>query len=167
MAKALSGTARQASAFMQRAARLPDKAGVGAGNIEQNGSRLLAIAGLAALGAFPAPAHAQTRIQVIAPDCERSRGGDEIVVCGQREERSRYRIPEPPDTGFDPSGTIESVSRERNALTEPGAAAGIGSCTNVGPGGWTGCRAQEFRREIDQYGGDPPSLRNGYRRGRR
>ncbi|HEX8644129.1 MAG TPA: hypothetical protein VF702_09480 [Allosphingosinicella sp.] len=107
------------------------------------------------------------RVRVLTPECENAHG-DEIVVCGRRDEsRSRYRLPEEPDRGFDPSGAMESVSRERNALTEHGARTGPGSCTNVGPGGWTGCMAGDFRRDIEQYGGDPPSARNGYRRGRR
>ena len=40
--------------------------------------------------------------------------------------------------GFDPWGGTDSVSRERNKLLGPGPA-GNGSCTVVGPGGWTGC----------------------------
>jgi len=107
------------------------------------------------------------RVQVLAPECENARG-DEIVVCGRREEpRSRYRLPEEPDRGFDPGGARDSVSRERNALMETGARTGIGSCSTVGPGGAMGCMAADFRRDIEQYGGDPPSLRNGYRRGPR
>jgi hypothetical protein len=62
---------------------------------------------------------------------------------------------------------MESVSRERNALMEPGARTGTGSCSTVGPGGFTGCMARHFDRQIDQYGGRPPRLRDGYRRGRR
>lgn len=118
----------------------------------------------AALGQAAAP----TRVQILTRECERSRGGDEIVVCGQRDEpRSRYRIPETPDTGFDPEGDAQSVSRERNALMEPGARTGTGSCSTVGPGGFTGCMARHFDRQIDQYGGRPPRMRDGYRRGRR
>jgi hypothetical protein len=114
-----------------------------------------------------APVSAPAPIQALTPECEGSRG-DEIVVCGRRDDgRSRYRLPEEPDRGFDPSGAFDSVSRERNALTEPGARTGIGSCSAVGPGGAMGCMSQDFRRDIEQYGGDPPSLRNGYRRRRR
>ncbi|HYJ30235.1 MAG TPA: hypothetical protein VEW25_07845 [Allosphingosinicella sp.] len=128
----------------------------------------LAAGAMLAAGAAEAQRADPTRVQILTPDCERSRGGDEIVVCGQRDEpRSRYRVPEVPDTGFDPEGDVESVSRERNALMEPGARTGIGSCSNVGPGGFTGCQSRHFERQIDQYGGNPPSARNGYRRGRR
>ncbi|HEX9933497.1 MAG TPA: hypothetical protein VGB08_11700 [Allosphingosinicella sp.] len=135
------------------------------------GRRLAGAAALCFLS-LPPPATAQApalpTLRVLPPGCEGSGGGDEIIVCGDRgERRSRFRIPEEPDTGFDPAGTVESVSRERNALTEAGAASGIGSCSNIGPGGFTGCRAQHFRRDIDQYGGALPSLRNGYRGRRR
>lgn len=131
-----------------------------------------ALAAALALCLIAPPAAAQdpapdTTLRVLPPACEGSGGGDEIVVCGSRERRSRFRIPEQPDTGFDPAGTGESVARERTRLTEDGAASGIGSCSNIGPGGFTGCRAQQFRRDIEQYGGDPPSLRNGWRRRRR
>ena len=119
------------------------------------------------LAAAGAQAGDPTRIRVLNRDCERARGGDEIVVCGQREPRSRFRLPEEPDRGFDPTGAAESVSRERNALTEAGAASGIGSCSPIGPGGYTGCRAREFRGEIEQYRGDPPRLGNGFHRRRR
>jgi hypothetical protein len=101
----------------------------------------------------------------LVPDCERSRG-NEIVVCGRREEpRSRYRLPEEPDRGVEPAGTVDSVSRERNRLMEPGAA-GTGSCSPAGSGGWSGCMANDFRHMRDQYGGRPPSARNGYHGGR-
>jgi hypothetical protein len=106
------------------------------------------------------------RTELLRPNCERARD-DEIVVCGRgvEEPRSRYRLPEEPDRGFDPAGTVDSVSRERNRLMEPGAA-GTGSCSPAGSGGWSGCMANDFRNQIDQYGGRPPSARNGYRGGR-
>jgi hypothetical protein len=134
-------------------------------------TRLLFAAATALCLLAPSGALAQTpqlpALRVLPPACEGSGGGDEIVVCANRERRSRFRVPEEPDTGFDPAGTVESVARERSRLAEPGAASGIGSCTNIGPGGFTGCRAQQFRRDIEQYGGEPPSLRNSYRRRRR
>jgi hypothetical protein len=132
--------------------------------------RQLAGAAAALLSLLSGPAEAQVTpvpVQILTPECDRARG-DDIVVCGRREEpRSRYRLPEIPDSGFDPEGAVESVSRERNALTEPGARTGIGSCSTVGPGGFTGCMARHFDRQIDQYGGRPPRARDGYRRGRR
>lgn len=79
----------------------------------------------------------------------RARGGDP-VVCGEREARSPYRIPEPPE-GFDPAGTVASVSRERHALYEVGDS-GLYSCGNVGPGGHTGCDFHRFKAWVEQYG---------------
>ena len=139
-----------------------------AAGIARQAMRRGAAAALMLAGA--APAAAQTgdppRIRILTPECEGAYG-DEIVVCGRRERlRSRYRLPEMPDPGFDPAGDQASVSRERNALMEAGAG-GIGSCSTVGPGGAWGCAGRDFARDIDQYGGDPPRMRNGYRRGRR
>jgi hypothetical protein len=137
-----------------------------------SGRAMLIWGGAALTLGAAAPARGQVsadplRVQVLTPECEGARG-DDIVVCGNRgDRRSRYRLPEEPERPFDPSGAMESVSRERNAMTEHGARTGIGSCSTVGPGGAMGCMAQDFRRDIEQYGGDPPSLRNGYRRRRR
>ena len=109
----------------------------------------------AAAGAQTATPTDPLRVQVLTPNCEGARG-DEIVVCGSRDRtRSRYRLPEEPDTGFDPRGTMESVSEERNAMTEHGARTGPGSCSTVGPGGAYGCAAAEFRRDVRQHHGVP------------
>ena len=72
----------------------------------------------------------------------------EIVVCGSRDARSPYRLPE--RRQFDPAGPAESVSRERHRLYEVGEG-GIGSCSTVGPGGWTGCMARGWKRAREQY----------------
>ena len=125
-----------------------------------------------ALILLPAAVGAQTsapadplRIQVLNRDCEGARG-DEILVCGNRgEARSPFRLPEEPDTGYDPRGTMESVSEERNAMTEHGARTGPGSCSTVGPGGAYGCAAADFRREVRQHRGVP--IGSTYRNGRR
>ena len=128
------------------------------------GALVLFPAGVAA--AAQQDAGAVIRIPLLAGECEGARGGDEIVVCGQRNrERSPFRLPEEPDRGFDPDAGVDSVSRERNRLMEPGAS-GTGSCSPVGPGGWTGCQAIPFRNDIDQHGGNLPRARNGYRRRR-
>lgn len=87
----------------------------------------------------------------------RSGDGEEIVVCARREEkRSPYRIPEPPDR-FDPGGTVESVSRERNGLLDHGDV-GIGSCSTVGPGGSTGCMLRQWKKDDQQWADHRPSL---------
>jgi hypothetical protein len=76
--------------------------------------------------------------------------GDEIVVCADRDSRSPYRVPQQRE-GFDPAGSVQSVSRERHSLYEVGDA-GIGSCSPVGPGGITGCMARGWKNKREQYG---------------
>jgi hypothetical protein len=82
---------------------------------------------------------------------------DELVVCGTG--RSPYRIPEQPE-GFDPRGTVQSVSAERHALYEVGAS-GIGSCSTSGPGGWTGCDLIKWKRGYEQRAGIKQDQRGG------
>jgi hypothetical protein len=81
-------------------------------------------------------------------------GGDDddeaIVVCGRRADPERYRLPIR-QNGFDPRGATDSVSRERHRLIEEGDA-GIGSCSTVGPGGYTGCFHQTIKRRQQQEG---------------
>jgi hypothetical protein len=101
----------------------------------------------------PAPAPAPPAPPAIVPDCARQAEPD-IVVCGRRGERSPYRQPIQRD-GFDPDGPMSSVSRERHRLYEVGDT-GIGSCTNVGPGGWTGCQFLHWRDEHHQRDGNGP-----------
>jgi hypothetical protein len=73
---------------------------------------------------------------------------DELVVCGRRVEPERYRLPIRPD-GFDKKGPIDSVSRERHRLIQEGDA-GIGSCSTVGAGGFTGCFHINTKRRCEQ-----------------
>lgn len=83
----------------------------------------------------------------VLPKCEAGKG-DEIVVCGSRRERSPYRLP-PTAGGFDPAGTVDSVSRERHRLIEHGDS-GIGSCSASGPGGYTGCFHRQVKNRCQQ-----------------
>ena len=87
--------------------------------------------------------------EIVAEDsaCGAS-GAEDIVVCGRTARGAEYRLP-PQDEGFDPWGDVESVSRERHRLLGhlPG---GIGSCSTVGPGGWTGCDIQVIKRAEQQ-----------------
>jgi hypothetical protein len=97
----------------------------------------------------PAPAPAP---QPIIEDPCKSRDADDILVCGNRQADKAYRLP-PLNEGFDPWGTVESVSRERHQLLGP-ETAGNGSCSTVGAGGWTGCdianikKAEQMGRRI-------------------
>jgi hypothetical protein len=117
--------------------------------------RIILVAGLLVPPVF---ASAQSGVQVprIYRDCAaearaaRARGDGDIVVCGDREVRSPYRIPAPKE-GFDPAGPIASVSRERHRLYEVGDS-GIHSCSTVGPGGYTGCAFKTWKNAREQYG---------------
>ena len=82
-------------------------------------------------------------------DCGASDADADVVVCGRRSELDKYRLP-PSDDRFDPYGEMESVSRQRHRLMGPDVAAGIGSCSTVGPGGWTGCDVQVIKRAEQQ-----------------
>lgn len=83
--------------------------------------------------------------------CPRPRAG-EIVVCADAEaRRSPWRLPLPPPP-VDGAAHGASVSRERNALIAPDNASS-GSCSSVGPGGWTGCRYRDFKRNVEQAAG--------------
>ena len=73
---------------------------------------------------------------------------EEILVCGERRPDERYRLPDR-DGPFDPEGGTASVMRERMSWIEEGDA-GTQSCGAVGPGGWTGCMVQAWKREREQ-----------------
>ncbi|KPF60086.1 hypothetical protein IP88_16235 [alpha proteobacterium AAP81b] len=51
-----------------------------------------------------------------------------------------------------------SVSRERNALIEPDNAS-LGRRSGIGPGGCTGCRYRDFKRNVEQVAGAGDSRR--------
>src|SRR4051812_17179326 len=93
-----------------------------------------------------APAGAAPALKFV-PDCSPGATPD-IVVCGRRGERSPYRLP-PQREGFDPDGPTMSVARERHRLYEVGDT-GIGSCSDVGPGGWTGCQFRTWKEDHQQ-----------------
>jgi hypothetical protein len=90
------------------------------------------------------------RAPSIVRRCDRTGDADEVVVCGRRDEAERYRLPIRPE-GFDKNGPVDSVSRERHRLYEVGET-GLYSCSNVGPGGYTGCAWKEFKGRLEQHG---------------
>ena len=73
---------------------------------------------------------------------------DEIVICANPREAQRYRLA---PQAWNPNGTVASVSRERHELYEQGDS-GIGSCSTVGPGGWTGCMLRAWKSAREQHG---------------
>lgn len=117
-------------------------------------------AGLAAIGT-PADAQSNRRGQIIvygSDPCPRQ-ADDEIVVCVRRPAEERYRIPE----AYRPSGDRQETQGwlgQQQDLRTVGAT-GIGTCTEVGPGGHTGCLLQQIRRneaerEEAEAGQTPP-----------
>ena len=94
-------------------------------------------------------ARAEKMFKVISR-CGPATDSDEVVVCGRRSEAERYRLPIRPE-GFDPKGTMQSVSRERHSLIQEGDD-GIGSCSTSGPGGYTGCFHRSTKRRCEQEG---------------
>jgi hypothetical protein len=103
---------------------------------------------LAVQGSAPALAPVAELPRVVERCADGADG--EIVVCGERGGDEAYRLPPQGEERFDPWGGIDSVSRERNKLLGPGPA-GNGSCTTVGPGGWTGCDIAVIK-EAEQQG---------------
>src|SRR5689334_651137 len=99
----------------------------------------------AGLAAVPAPAAAQqVEVAVFGTDpCPRSTES-QIVVCKHYPESERYRLA----PSQNPQGTRQqrqSWSRQAQGLRTVGAT-GTGSCSAVGPGGFTGCLTQEIKQ---------------------
>lgn len=92
----------------------------------------------------------QLAAPVAAARCPDGHDADAITVCGRSDGAGGYRLP--PPQGFDPAGPIDSVSRERHRMLDVGAT-GTGSCSTVGPGGWTGCMLIRWREANEQYAG--------------
>jgi len=93
---------------------------------------------------------AEVTREVSRQEC-RAIDSDEIIVCGRRTPDQRYRLPDR-NGPFDPSGDTESVMRERERWAE-GGETGTNSCGPVGPGGWTGCMLQQWKRDDQQTQG--------------
>jgi len=67
------------------------------------------------------------------------------TICVRAPETERYRIPKQ----FRNDGMIAPQNRSWAAraqeTTDAGSRTGTGSCTAVGPGGWTGCYLEQMR----------------------
>ena len=98
--------------------------------------------------AIPAPSFAQSTTQseivVFGTDpCPRS-SDSEIVVCRRLPESMRFRLPE----AYRPNGSPQertSWANKARTLQNVGSV-GVGSCSAVGPGGYTGCLTQEIQQ---------------------
>ena len=114
--------------------------------------KLLAIAlGVATLAtpmlATPALAQQTDRVLVLYGNdkCPTNASGQEIVVCSRRPEGERFRIPKELRSPIVITPENQSWAAKANDTLNAGGASGTGSCSAVGPGGWTGCWAQQMR----------------------
>lgn len=94
--------------------------------------------------AVAAPAHAQLAndrvLTIFGKDpCPKD------TICVRAPESDRYRIPKQ----FRQPTTIapenQAWAARAQSTLDAGAKTGAGSCTTVGPGGWTGCYQQQMR----------------------
>ena len=101
--------------------------------------------------ASPADAQSTRRGQIIVygnDPCPRQ-ADDEVVVCVRRPAEERYRIPEP----YRPAGDrqqSQSWANQQQDLRTVGAT-GTGTCSEVGPGGHTGCLLKQIQRNEAEY----------------
>jgi hypothetical protein len=89
---------------------------------------------------------ASTEVTVYGDDpcpADRSASGS-IVVCKRLPEAQRYRIP----PKYRPSGTRQQMDSWANRAKSMQYIGNTGtmSCSNVGPGSYTGCLSQEIAR---------------------
>jgi len=90
----------------------------------------------------PAPAYAQAGTRSVTVFGNDPCPAD--AICVRAPESQRYRLPK----DLNPQGTRqqrESWGKKSQALTTVGAT-GTGSCSAVGPGGFTGCLTQEIKQ---------------------
>ncbi len=89
--------------------------------------------------------------------CPKPSSSDEVVVCARLPESEVYRIPE----ALRRAENRQSVLTQNRALLlgdgTGGAGNSIGSCSAVGPGGFTGCN----RNQVDAWAQDRTN-RMGY-----
>ena len=113
--------------------------------------KLLIVAAMSAAAAVlptvPVAAQQMDRALVIygGDKCPTNAAGEEIVVCYRRPEGERYRIPKELRTPIEITPENRSWAAKANETLSAGAATGIGSCSAIGAGGWSGCWAQQMR----------------------
>jgi hypothetical protein len=85
--------------------------------------------------------------------CPQSTDPEVITVCAVLPNNQRYRIPE--NLRNDPnSPENQAWANQAIALSYVGAT-GTGSCSTVGPGGWTGCSQQLINQAVAERRGRP------------
>ncbi len=109
--------------------------------------RCLLLLGTGLLSALPAVAPAQYvdgALIIYGNDkCPTNSSGEETVVCARRPEGERFRIPKELRLGGKFAESQSWTKRSESTLNT--GASGIGSCSAIGPGGFTGCMNQQFR----------------------
>lgn len=107
---------------------------------------------LLALSAPPVNLTAEIKRAVAQQECgPPDESNEEIVVCARRREQQRYRVGQefsPVELERQPPNSV----RERAKWIEEGDS-GTGSCSSVGPGGWTGCMQKSWKKARQQKKG--------------
>ena len=101
-------------------------------------------------GAEPDLSGAASR-DVAQQECRVGGSGSDVLVCGRREGLKRYQVTDP-KAPWNPSGQGKSQLRERMSWIEEGDT-GAGSCSAVGPGGFTRCMLKQHKKNRQQYEG--------------
>ena len=70
----------------------------------------------------------------------------ENTICVRAPEAERYRIPKNLREAPSIAPNRQAWAARVPSVLDAGAKSGIGSCTASGPGGWTGCYAQQMRQ---------------------
>lgn len=97
---------------------------------------------IAALLAFPAPAFAQAGERVLTIFGEDR--CPENTICVRAPETERFRIPKNLRENPVIAPNRQSWAARAQSVTDAGARTGTMSCSAVGPGGNTGCYAQQM-----------------------
>lgn len=88
--------------------------------------------------------------EVARQECRSRDRDNDILVCGRRDERTRYQVTDP-RAPYDPGGNVKGAMTERMGWISEGDS-GIGSCSNIGPSAGTGCFEKSWRRSLQQKG---------------
>ena len=75
--------------------------------------------------------------------CPTNTAGDEVVVCERRGAEEQFRVPKELREFVVTRENRSWAARSQEVLAEGVGASSIGSCSTVGPGGQTGCFAQQ------------------------